>query len=149
MCATEPSGYTAGRGERELKGGSGGRAYQELIWFMYWPGREVGEAPAAPQLRLMLSRSCCCSACMRRRLSDVEHWLNFLLALLRSSRMHQPTQLLCTCHAFISDLPSDLTNIEEASRPSAQLILPHVLGGSGAVCWPLYIRSEPKSFQNQ
>ena len=45
-------------------GTSGGRPYQELIWFMYWPGREVGEAPAAPQLRLMLSRSCCCSACM-------------------------------------------------------------------------------------
>ena len=32
---------------------------------MYWPAREPGDAPAAPQLRLMLSRSCCCSACMR------------------------------------------------------------------------------------
>ena len=35
---------------------------------MYWPGREPGDAPAAPQLRLMLSRSCCCSACMRNSL---------------------------------------------------------------------------------
>lgn len=48
-------------------------AHHELIWLMYWPGLELGEAPAAPQLRLMLSRSCCCSACRHHEYEPFMH----------------------------------------------------------------------------
>ena len=66
---------------------------------MYCPGRELGEAPAAPQLRLMLSRSCCCCACMHARLSD------FPNKILESSHASvDPTQR-GPLHQYFSVLP--------------------------------------------
>ena len=59
---------------------------------MYWPGREPGDAPAAPQLRLMLSRSCCCSACMR-------------IGLFSTAIIHQITQLLSEALMSASPCP--------------------------------------------
>ena len=66
---------------------------------MYCPGRELGEAPAAPQLRLILSLSCCCSACsVAQALSEAPRVHQRQMALLdqQTRRNAQKSHGLCT-----------------------------------------------------